>query len=552
MVVGDMLLAAVFIYIGWRVRSPLVMSVATANLVLALLLDKWTGFHEAEPVLLIAHLALIMVLITCLVGSVIAIYSLRYMVEDPHRPRVFAAVLLFLGAMNGATLSNDMLWLFVFWDLTTLCSFLLIGHTGTEEAKRAARWALQVTLTGGLAFILAAVLAFHFLGSISLKDIPMDGLDGMALLPLALLVVAAFTKSAQVPFQSWLLGAMVAPPPVSARLHTATLVHLGGFLLLRLSPVLTSIPPLSALMALVGGASFIASCVLAITQSNAKRVLAWSTIGNLGLITMCVGISTPLAVTAAMVLLLYHAISKALMFLAVGVVKEEVGSEDIEDMHGARVTMPYATLAISVGIFTIILPPFGMFASKWLISEAALTYPFLIFLLALGFAGMTVYYFKWLGAILSTSPGARPVPLTYDPLPRNYRWTLGALMVGAVGLSALIGPTLRHLILPFMEGNYLLPVSTDDLSLFTSSGEFPVFLFLLFAALISVGLGLLVRPDAEKVSIPYACGETFEFESRGNYYLDAEKVRLGITVTEGAGMLLVVLVLVVPMLLEVL
>ena len=551
MVLLDLVLAVVFIYIGWRVRSRLVMVVATANLVLALLLDEWTGFQEAVPVLFIDHLAIVMVLITCLVGSVIAIYALRYMKDDPHQPRFFAAVLLFLGAMNGAVLSNDMLWLFVFWDLTTLCSFLLIGHTGTEEAKRAARWALTVTIVGGLAFILGAVSAFHYFGSISLLDIPVSDLDGIALLPLVLLVVAAFTKSAQVPFQSWLLGAMVAPTPVSALLHSATMVNLGVYLLVRLSPVLTAAPYLSATIALVGGASFIASCVLAITQSNAKRVLAWSTIGNLGLITMCVGISTPLAITAAVVLLLYHAISKALMFLAVGAVKERLGSEDIEDMQGLRISMPFASLAISVGILTIILPPFGMFASKWMISGAALTFPFLLFLLGLGFAGMIVYYFKWLGTMLSTGPGARAVKLAEDPIPRNYRWTLGVLMVGAVGLSALIGPTLRYLILPFVEGHFILPVSTDDLSLFTASGEFPVFLFLLFAALISVGLGLLVRPESDEVSTPYACGETFEFESRSNYYLDEEQVRLGTSVTEGAGVLLVALTLVLPVMLEV-
>ena len=279
----------------------------------------------------------------------------------------------------------------------------------------------------------------------------------MSLLPLSLLAVAAFTKSAQLPFQSWLLGAMVAPTPVSALLHSATMVNLGVYLLLRMSPSIVTATSLNWIIALVGGASFLAASVLAITQSNAKRVLAWSTVGNLGLMTMCVGISTSLAITAAVILLLYHAISKALMFLSVGAVKERIGSEDIESMQGIRTTMPFVSLAIFIGVITIVLPPFGMFASKWLISEAAVTFPFLIFLLAAGFAATFVFYFKWIGTILSAGPGARSVSWKDDPLPRNYKWTLGALMVGAVVLSVLIGPVLRYLIAPFIDRHFTLP-----------------------------------------------------------------------------------------------
>ncbi len=551
MIMVDLLLAALFVYIGWRIRSYVVMGISAANLALALLVDAWTGFQEVSPALVVDHLAVIMVLITSLVGSVIAIYALRYMEHDPHRPRFFAAVLLFLGAMNGAVMSNDMLWLFVFWDLTTLCSFLLIGHTGTDEAKRAARWALTVTLAGGLAFVLGATAAFQLYGSLSLGAFPTSDLGDLALLPLALVAVAAFTKSAQVPFQSWLLGAMVAPTPVSALLHSATMVNLGVYLLIRLSPSISASYYLSVAIALVGGASFLASCILAITQSNAKRVLAWSTIGNLGLITMCVGVSTPLAITAAVVLLLYHSISKALMFLSVGVVKERLGSEDIEDMQGLRTTMPFASLALSLGILTIVLPPFGMFASKWLISGAALTFPLLMFLLAIGFAAMVVFYFKWMGAILSVGPGVRSVPLKGDPLPRTYRWTLGSLMVGAVALSALIGPVLRYLVLPFIDRNFGVSVVTDDLTLFTSSGEFPVFLFLLFAALLFVGVGLLVRPKEGEVTTPYGCGETIPFESRGSYYFGEARVKQGIMITERVGAALIIATLLLPFLLEV-
>ncbi len=240
------------------------------------------------------------------------------------------------------------------------------------------------------------------------------------------------------------------------------------------------------------------------------------------------------------------------MFLSVGAVKERTGSEDIESMQGIRTAMPFASLAIFIGIITIVLPPFGMFASKWLISEAVVSFPFLIFLLAAGFAGTFVFYFKWLGTILSTEPGARTVKWRDDPLPRSYKWTLGALMTGAVVLSALIGPVLRYLIAPFINRYFTLPIGTDDLTLFTAAGEFPVFLFLLFVALIFIGLGFLVRPSKEEMSTPYACGEDFHFESRSNYYLGERTVVQVVNVAEGAGVFLVIVLLLTPFLLEVL
>jgi ech hydrogenase subunit A len=551
MVVLDLALTGLFIVIGLRLKSFLIVGAAALNLAITVLLGLWTGFTETGPAMLIDNLALIMALITSIVGSIIAIYALRYMREDSHQPRFFAVTLLFLGGMNGAVFSNDLLWLFLFWDVTTLCSFLLIGHTGTEEARNAAKRALTITLAGATAFIIGTVLAFNYYGTTSMRDIPVAGLDGLALLPLSLLAVAAFTKSAQLPFQSWLLGAMVAPTPVSALLHSATMVNLGVYLLLRLSPSIVAAGAINWLVALVGGATFLASSVLAMTQSNAKRVLAWSTVGNLGLITMCVGVSTPLAITAGVILLIYHSISKALMFLSVGAAKERLGSEDIEAMQGMRTTMPFVSAAIFIGVITIVLPPFGMFASKWLISSAAATFPLLIILLGVGFASTVVYYFKWIGNMLSAVPGAAAVTLRTDPLPGAYKWTLGALMVGAVGLSALIGPVLRYLVEPFIERYFTLPVGTNDLNLFTTSGEFPVFMFLLLTGIIFIGLALIVHPGKEEVSKPYASGEEFEFESRGNYFTGEASVKQGIRISEGAGILLIALIIAIPVLLEV-
>lgn len=546
----EFLLTFAFLYLGLRLRSPWAVIFVLFDLAMISLISVQEGFGEADPVILVDNLSLILVLVTSLIGPVIALYALRYMEHDPRRPRFFAVILLFMGAMNGAVISNDMLWLLFFWGVTTLCSYLLIGHNRTDEAKAAARWALIVNLGGGAAIVAGAALALHYYGTMTFSSIPLLGLGGLALLPLSLMAIGAFTKSAQVPFQSWLLRGMVAPTPVSALLHSSTMVNLGVYLLIRLSPNFSGQPALALTIALVGGLSFLATSILAIGQSNAKGVLAYSTVGNLGLIAMSVGVSTPLAITAALILLLYHAISKAMMFLAVGVVKEERNTEDIEGMSGLRTRMPFVSLAIFVGATTIVLPPFGMFASKRLISEAALAFPFLIFLLAAGFAAIVVFYFKWIGAILSADPAERPTGLRHDPTSRWYKWTIGSLMAAAVGLSVLIGPVIRHIIDPYVNLYSAPPVGTGGPGLFTFSGELPALLLLIIVAVAL--LGLAFRPKDDRVYKPYAGGEDFAFEPAGTYYLGVKNADLITRVAEAAGVLLIVALVLVPVLLEVL
>ncbi len=537
-----------FGYIGLRTKSYIVLGLATIDLLVLLLIENAISWGEADPVMVIDYLTITMVLITSLVGATICIYALRYMGSDARRSRFFAVMLLFLASMMGAVLANDLLWLFLFWDATTLCSFLLIGHTGTDEAKKAAGRALMITLGGGTAFIVGALLALHFYGTISIAAFPLSGTAGIALLPFSLLVIAGLTKSAQLPFQSWLLGAMVAPTPVSALLHSATMVNLGVYLMLRLSPQIAAAPSISWTIALVGGLSFLVSSVLAIAQNNAKKILAYSTIANLGLITMCVGIGTPLAIIAAMVLLLYHAISKALMFLAVGVVKVEIGTEDIDEMTGLRYRMPFVSLAIFIGIMTIVLPPFGMFASKWLISEAVVSFPFLAFLLAAGFAAIVVYYFKWLGNILSAPEPSTTVGKRISPI---YEWTLGSLIVGAVVLSLLIGLVVRYLLEPFVDRFFASPVTGNALSLLDSAGQFPVFFLLVLVGAAFLGLLFLIGPEprGSPDAGPYAGGETFTFEPSNSYYISAANVDLITMVAVICAIVLLLFLIIIPILL---
>jgi hypothetical protein len=227
-----------------------------------------------------------MALINGMVGGGICIYALGYMREyhevahrdvPDRRPLFFALLFIFMGAMFGLVFANNLVWLYLFWEITTLCSFLLIGYTQTEEAKRNALLALVMNLAGGLAFAVAIVWLQKKTGSIELQAMINSPDKALLLLPAALLCFAGITKSAQLPFSSWLLGAMVAPTPVSALLHSSTMVKAGVYLVLRMAPLVAG-TKVGMMVALVGAVTFVVGSLAAITSSEAKRVLAWSTV----------------------------------------------------------------------------------------------------------------------------------------------------------------------------------------------------------------------------------------------------------------------------------
>ncbi len=542
------LLFAFFLYIGWRIKSWLVIIFTLAEAIPITLVQL--KIQVTEPVILVDNLGLVLTLITSMVGSLICLYSLRYMRDEERQPRFFAVMLLFLGAMNGAVLSNDLLWFFLFWEVTTLCSFLLISHTRTSEAERAARRAVEITLGGGVALALAILLISNFNGSLSLDSLREVAGSIAILLTLGLLVIGALTKSAQVPFQSWLVGAMVAPTPVSALLHSATMVNLGVYLLLRISPTIHGMQSLSWIVGIVGAISFVISSVLAIAQTNAKKLLAYSTIGNLGLITMCVGVGTPLAITAGLILLFYHAISKALLFLVTGVIKKQIGTENIDAMTALRDRMPFTTLALAIGIFTVVLPPFGMFASKWIISESVVSFPILAFLLGAGFAATVVYYSKWLGVALSSSAFGN-VSIRDEKLSGLYKYTIGGLAAAAIILSLFIGVIITYLFNPFIARDFSITITSDNFSIFSSLGQFPVFILLLVVGLIFILAAFLFRPGKAEQTTPYMCGEEFPVEVGGIYYLSERTQNSMVRSSQLIGALLIVLLLLIPVVLEV-
>jgi ech hydrogenase subunit A len=505
----DIALMVFFIYLGWRARSPRSAVFAISQLVAIGAFEVWHGSIEvSETPVILDRLSLMLVLVTCIVGSLITIFAVHYMRDRPNRGRFFAFMLLFLAAMNGAVLSNDLLWLFFFWEVTTLCSYYLIYHDETEEAKASARLALEVTLGGGVALALAIVYAgveletYELAELMRVRDVP-----GIILLLPALVVLAGMTKSAQLPFQGWLLGAMVAPTPVSALLHSSTMVNLGVYIILRAAPLIKLFGPLTYLVAGLGVVTFAAASLLAATQSNAKRLLAYSTISNLGLVVMCVGINTSAALVAGVFILLFHAISKGMLFLGVGVIDHELGTRDINEMGSLVTRMPRVTWVLVLGAVSMVLPPFGLFAGKWLSFEASTNLPVLILLLGIGSAATILYYTKWVGHLVAKSE--RPLRRG-KPLDRYYALPLAVLSTMIVALSILTPFLASDFIFPSLPFGYTDPASEGAASLLGSSGY--LWIAAIFVAL-AAGLALpmyLIRIHREDRAAVYSCGEPYE------------------------------------------
>jgi len=371
---------------------------------------EWAHGSELEAAhgFLVDNFSVLMALINGLVGGGICLYALGYMREyhelahrdvADRRPLFFALLFIFMGAMFGIIFANNLLWLFLFWEATTLCSFLLIGYTQTEEARHNALRALEMNLAGGLAFALAIVWFQRQSGSIELQAL-IASKHSLALLPAALLCFAGITKSAQLPFSSWLLGAMVAPTPVSALLHSSTMVKAGVYLVLRMAPVITG-TTVGFLVALVGAVTFLAGSLAAITTSDAKKVLAWSTVANLGLIVMCGGIGTYEAVWAGILLIIFHAAAKCLLFLCVGVVEHRLHIRDIEAMSGLILNLPKVAVMMQIGMAGMFLAPFGMLISKWAVLKAVVdAAPSLSVFIVFGSAATLFFWVKWIGKLL--------------------------------------------------------------------------------------------------------------------------------------------------------
>ena len=304
------------------------------------------------------------------IGLLVIVYARYYLYKTEPTGRFYGYLLLFMGAMLGVVLAENLILMMLFWELTSLASFLLIGFWSHKASARGgARMALTVTGGGGLALLAGVLLIGHVVGSYELSQVLAAGdqIRAHALYPLILVLVllGVFTKSAQFPFHFWLPQAMSAPTPVSAYLHSATMVKAGVFLLARLYPALADSELWFYLVSLTGLATLLVGAVLALFQQDLKGLLAYSTISHLGLITLLFGLDSPLSNVAAVFHIINHATFKASLFMAAGIIDHETGSRDMRKLSGLLRYMPHtAALAMVASLAMAGVPLLNGFLSK--------------------------------------------------------------------------------------------------------------------------------------------------------------------------------------------
>ncbi|NLD57239.1 MAG: NADH-quinone oxidoreductase subunit L [Methanomicrobiales archaeon] len=506
MFIIEILIAIYILYLGIVHKKWLVVGLILVQTVMMLYFELvYAHSVHVQANLFIDEFSNIMALIIGIIGCLICLYSIGYMksFHEHHpemkdrRPWFFFVLFLFLSGMFGLVFSNNLVWVYFFWEITTLCSFLLIGYTKTEEATNNAFLALWMNLLGGVAFVGAILYLAMFAEGVMGLDALISTGSAIALVPAALIGFAGLTKAAQLPFSAWLVGAMVAPTPVSALLHSSTMVKAGVYIMVRFAPVFESTTT-GYLIAMVGALTFLIASGIAISQSNAKRVLAYSTIANLGLIVACAGIGTYEAVWAAILLIVFHAIAKSLLFLATGTVEHRINSREIDDMNGLIVRMPKIAAMMVIGIAGMFLLPFGMLISKWAAIRAFVDAPYgFIFILILAFGSALTLFFwaKWMGKIIAVTNGTANIEGEVD----RSEWAALVSLAGLTFITTFLFPLLSTILLePFLMSTYgnVARISQDNIIIMV------LMLFLLVMMPLSI---LLPRRDHRHLA-PYMCG----------------------------------------------
>ncbi len=338
----------------------------------------WVPTLGLELSLRMDGLAWLFALLIAGIGALVVLYAAWYLDPADPAPRFFTFLLLFMGAMLGIVLSGNLLLLVLFWELTSLSSFLLIGYWHRrDDAREGARMALAITGAGGLALLAGVLLIGHIVGSLQLDVVLASG-DVIRAHPLyetalVLVLLGCFTKSAQFPFHFWLPHAMAAPTPVSAYLHSATMVKAGVFLLARLYPALGNSEPWFWIVTCTGLATLLVGAYIAIFKHDLKGLLAYSTISHLGLITLLFGLDEPLAIVAGVFHIINHATFKAGLFMSAGIIDHECGTRDMRRLTGLRRAMPFtATLGMTAAAAMAGVPLLNGFLSKEMFFAEAL------------------------------------------------------------------------------------------------------------------------------------------------------------------------------------
>ncbi|QOY52916.1 proton-conducting transporter membrane subunit [Candidatus Sulfurimonas baltica] len=352
--------------------------------------------------ILVDNISSVMYLVINIVGGIIIIYAIEYIKSEEFsefKKNAFIAILfLFLSVMNFIVSTNNIEIFFMLFELTTLCSFILIGYRGDKTSSENALKALWMNQIGGVAILIALIFSIHNYNTIYF-DMLITNINELYLLPIVFLAIAGFVKGASIPFEKWLLGAMVAPTPVSAILHSATMVKIAPYLMLKLAPAMSGF--VSVTITLIGTFVFFSASLLALSKDYFKEILGLSTIALLALMMSLAAIATEEAIMACLILIVFHAVSKALLFLQAGILEKSFHLKYVNDINGLINHSPLVVFFIIIGFASLTLPPFGAFAAKFMAIESIAKeivnnplYSLALIFVALGSVFLTLLYFK--------------------------------------------------------------------------------------------------------------------------------------------------------------
>ncbi|APU68440.1 putative monovalent cation/H+ antiporter subunit A [Christiangramia flava] len=463
---------------------------------------SWIPSFNVDLSFKLDGLSMLFTLMITGIGFLVFLYTSSYLKGHKYLDRFYGYLGLFMAAMLGLVLSDNMITLFTFWELTSISSFFLIGFNNDSEASRkSAMTALGITGIGGLLLLAAALLLNYISGTYSISEMLTMGeaIRSNQLYPLAVILIfgAAFTKSAQFPFHFWLPGAMKAPTPVSTYLHSATMVKAGIYLLMRFSPILGGEDIWSYTLIIVGAITMLYSAIHTIFRTDLKGVLAYSTISALGILVFLIGFGTEEAYLAAAVFIIVHALYKATLFLVTGIIDHQTHTRDVTRLSGLFKIMPLVGVAAILGaISSGGIPPSIGFVGKELIYESTSKAEWMVILMVIAIVS-TKILLLYAGFVAGIKPftGKLPENLQNTKKPGIILWA-PPLLLGALGIVLGIAPFL-------IEGALIKPLVTAmgvdaseiHLALWHGFNE----VLLLSAITIGIGTALyfLIKPSAK-------------------------------------------------------
>lgn len=504
----DILVILYFLWQGFIKKDSLVKLFALLQLALFIFVLFLLPSLSSSDIY-VDRLSTIMYLVINIVGGIIIVYALGYIRSEEFstfKKNAFIAMLFFfLSVMNFIVSTNNIEIFFLLFELTTLCSYLLIAYRADEISNKNALLALWMNQIGGVAILIALMGSILFYDTLHL-DLLLESMDANFLLPLVLLAIAAFVKAASIPFDRWLLGAMVAPTPVSAILHSATMVKIAPYLMLKLAPAMSGF--VSITITIIGTSVFFFASLFALSKDYFKEILGLSTIALLGLMIALAAIGSAESIMACITLIVFHAISKALLFFQAGILEKQNHLKYVKDIDGLINHSPMVVFFIVIGFASLTLPPFGVFIAKFMAIESIAMqlkqnplFVLALIFIAMGSVFLTLLYFKVLTKLFAKDVDAKR---SEEELPK-LMFIPSALLVSLLIIGVIVSLKLELL------------------------NSFEIIVPSLLIAIVPLLFATLLFKNAHRVK-EYHCGEKDELSVSMYYFEVAKKYRAYINI----------------------